>query len=73
MPEIALTADTAVRHSFPDIAVEIITPIFADDVVIFANSAVLLPCPVVIHEAGLSRQHHLQDHRRHRRHGDVGH
>ena len=52
VPAIALTCDPAVRHSFHDTVVEIITPMFADEEVIFANSGVLLHCPSVIDGAG---------------------
>ncbi|MBC7478207.1 MAG: Hint domain-containing protein [Pseudorhodobacter sp.] len=52
VPAIAMTCDAAVRHSFPDTVVEVITPMFADEEVIFANSGVLLHCPSVIDGAG---------------------
>ena len=52
VPAIALTCDQAIRHSFPGVAIEVITPLFADEEVIFANSGVLLHCPSVIDGAG---------------------
>ena len=52
VPAIALTCDTAIRHSFPDTAIDIITPLFADEEVIFANTGVLIHCPSVIDGAG---------------------
>ena len=52
VPAIALTCDSAVRHSFPDTQIEIITPLFADEEVIFANTGVMLHCPSVIDGAG---------------------
>ncbi len=51
VPAIALTGDT-IRHSFPQAEIEVITPLFADEEVIFANSGVLLHCPSVIDGAG---------------------
>ena len=52
VPAIALTSHHAVRHSFPATGVEVITPLFADEEIIFANSGVLLHCPSVIDGAG---------------------
>jgi hypothetical protein len=52
VPAIALTSDPGIRHSFPSTAVEVITPLFADEEIIFANSGVLLHCPSVIDGAG---------------------
>ena len=52
VPALALTCNNAVRHSFPDSQIDIITPLFADEEVIFANSGVLLHCPSVIDGAG---------------------
>lgn len=52
LPAIALTTDAAVRHSFLQTEVQVITPLFADEEVIFANSGVMLHCPSVIDGAG---------------------
>ena len=51
VPAIALTS-TLARHTFPEAAVEVITPLFADEEIIFANSGVMLHCPSVIDGAG---------------------
>lgn len=53
VPAVALTSDPMVRHRFPGATVEVITPMFADEEIIFANSGVLLHCPSVIDGAGL--------------------
>ena len=52
VPATALTVDASVRHSFPQKAVQIIMPLFADEEIIFANSGVMLHCPSVIDGAG---------------------
>ena len=52
LPATALTADAAVRHSFPQTAVPVITPLFADEEIIFANSGVMLHCPSLVDGAG---------------------
>lgn len=52
VPAVALTSDPMVRHRFPGAAVEVITPMFADEEIIFAHSGVLLHCPSVIDGAG---------------------
>jgi len=52
VPAIALTCDPVIRHSFPAASVEVITPLFADEEIIFANSGVLLHCPSVVDGAG---------------------
>ena len=52
VPAIALTSDPLIRRSFPDLGVEVITPLFAEEEIIFANSGVLLHCPSVIDGAG---------------------
>ncbi len=52
VPAVALTSDPMIRRSFPDLKVEVITPLFADEEVIFVNSGVLLHCPSVIDGPG---------------------
>ena len=52
VPAMALTADPLIRRDAPDLAVEVITPLFAEEEVIFANSGVLLHCPSVMDGAG---------------------
>ncbi len=52
VPAVALTCHPLVRRSFPTAKTEIITPLFADEEVIFANSGVLIHCPGVIDGAG---------------------
>lgn len=52
LPAFAMTVDRFVTRHFPDAEVEVITPLFADEEVIFANSGVLLHCPGVIDGAG---------------------
>jgi hypothetical protein len=52
VPAVALTSDPLVRHRFPGATVEVITPMFADEEIIFAHSGVLLHCPSVIDGAG---------------------
>ncbi len=52
VPALALTSDPLVRREFPDLQVEVITPLFAEEEVIFANSGVLLHCPSVVDGAG---------------------
>lgn len=52
VPAVALTSDPMVRHRFPGGSVEVITPMFADEEIVFANSGVLLHCPSVIDGAG---------------------
>jgi hypothetical protein len=52
VPAVALICDTQIRRSFPDVQVAVITPLFADEEIIFANSGVLLHCPSVIDGAG---------------------
>ena len=52
LPAFAMTIDSYVTRHFPDAEVEVITPLFADEEVIFANSGVLLHCPGVIDGAG---------------------
>ena len=52
LPAMALTSDPLIRRDFPDLTVEVITPLFAEEEVIFANSGVLLHCPSVIDGAG---------------------
>ena len=52
LPAFAMTVDAYVTRHFPDAEVEVITPLFADEEVIFANSGVLLHCPGVIDGAG---------------------
>ena len=48
----ALTTDPLIRRDFPDLKVQVITPLFAEEEVVFANSGVLLHCPSVIDGAG---------------------
>lgn len=45
-------ADPLIQRDFPDGAVEVITPLFAEEGVLFVNSGVLLHCPSVIDGAG---------------------
>lgn len=52
VPAIALTCDPMIRRRFPVLTVEVITPLFADEEIIFANSGVLLHCPGVMDGAG---------------------
>ena len=52
VPAVALTSDPMVRHRFPGAAVEVITPMFADEEIIFAHSGVLMHCPSVVDGAG---------------------
>jgi hypothetical protein len=52
VPSVALTSDPLVRRSFPGNTVEVITPMFADEEIVFANSGVLLHCPSIIDGAG---------------------
>jgi hypothetical protein len=51
LPALALTS-AQVRHSFPEVGVEVITPMFADEEIVFANSGVMLHCPSVMDGAG---------------------
>ncbi len=52
LPAFAMTIDLMITRHFPEAAVEVITPLFADEEIIFANSGVLLHCPGVIDGAG---------------------
>lgn len=52
VPAFAMTVDSLVTRHFPDAPVEVITPLFADEEVIFANSGVLLHCPGIVDGAG---------------------
>ena len=52
VPAGALTSDPLVHRNVPDLKVEVITPLFAEEEVVFANSGVLLHCPSVIDGAG---------------------
>jgi hypothetical protein len=52
VPAGALICDPLVRQSFPDQDIDIITPLFADEEVIFANSGVMLHCPSMADGAG---------------------
>ncbi len=52
VPALALTTDALVRRDFPTHPVEVITPLFADEEVVFANSGVLIHCPGVMDGAG---------------------
>ena len=52
VPALALTSDGLVRRDFPTKAVEVITLLFADEEVVFANSGVLIHCPGVMDGAG---------------------
>lgn len=52
VPAVALTSDPLIRRRFPDLTVEVITPMFADEEIIFANSGVLLHCPGVMDGPG---------------------
>ncbi len=52
LPAIALTSDAFARRHFPQVPVEVITPLFADEEVIYANSGVLLHCPGIVDGAG---------------------
>ncbi len=52
LPAVALTSDPLVHRDFPDLTVEVITPLFAEEEVIFANSGLLLHCPSLIDGAG---------------------
>ena len=52
VPALALTSDPRVRRDFPTKPVEVITPLFADEEVVFANSGVLIHCPGVMDGAG---------------------
>lgn len=52
VPALALTTDPLIRRDFPDLNVQVITPLFAEEEVVFANSGVLLHCPSVIDGAG---------------------
>ena len=52
VPAVALTYDPRIRRGRPDLTVEVVTPMFADEEIIFANSGVLLHCPGVMDGAG---------------------
>jgi hypothetical protein len=52
VPALALTSDPLVHRELPDLQIEVITPLFAEEEVIFANSGVLLHCPSVVDGAG---------------------
>ena len=52
VPAFAMTVDGFVTRHFPDGPVEVITPLFADEEVIFVNSGVLLHCPGIVDGAG---------------------
>lgn len=52
VPAFAMTTDPMITRHFPQAAVEVITPLFADEEVVFANSGVLLHCPGLIDGAG---------------------
>ncbi len=52
VPAFAMTIDPMITRHFPDADVEVITPLFADEEVIFANSGVLLHCPGIVDGAG---------------------
>lgn len=52
LPAFAMTVDRTVTRHFPQTMVEVITPLFADEEIVFANSGVLLHCPGVIDGAG---------------------
>jgi hypothetical protein len=52
VPAMALTTDRLVRRMFPHRPVEIVTPLFADEEVVYANSGVLLHCPGLMDGAG---------------------
>jgi hypothetical protein len=52
VPAFAMTVDPLITRHFPDAPVEVITPLFADEEVVFANSGVLLHCPGLVDGAG---------------------
>jgi hypothetical protein len=52
VPAAALTSDPLVCRDRPGMGVEVITPVFAEEEIIFANSGVLLRCPGMIEGAG---------------------
>jgi hypothetical protein len=52
MPAVALTTDPRVRRHFPVSRIEIVTLMFADEEVVYANSGVLLHCPGVMDGPG---------------------
>ena len=52
LPAFAMTIDGMVTRHFPEAEVEVVTPLFADEEIVFANSGVLLHCPGVIDGAG---------------------
>lgn len=49
---VAMTADPAVTRHFPEAEMQVITPLFTDEEIVFAKSGVLLHCPGVIDGAG---------------------
>lgn len=52
IPSVALSADPRVHRELPDLTVEVITPLFAEEEVVFANSGMMLHCPSMIDGAG---------------------
>lgn len=52
LPAFAMTVDPLVTRHFPEAEVEVITPLFADEEIIFVNSGVLLHCPGLVDGAG---------------------
>lgn len=52
VPAVALAVHPRVHREMPDLTVDIITPLFAEEEVIFANSGMMLHCPSMIDGAG---------------------
>ena len=52
LPAFAMTVDALITRHFPEAEVEVTTPLFADEEIIFANSGVLLHCPGMVDGAG---------------------
>ncbi|MGV8988204.1 MAG: Hint domain-containing protein [Cypionkella sp.] len=52
VPAFAMTVDALISRHFPETQVEVITLLFADEEVIFANSGVMLHCPGIVDGAG---------------------
>ena len=52
VPAAALTLDPMVRPHFPQMPVEVVTLLFADEEIVFANSGVMIHCPGLMDGAG---------------------
>jgi hypothetical protein len=52
VPALALAVAQGVYREMPDLTVEVFTPLFAEEEVIFANSGLLLHCPSLLDGAG---------------------